>query len=275
VRYREHSPPLSLVQYIRCIWTLRGAPDSAGGGDPVLPDGCVEIVLNFGERFRRHHENGRVERQSRALIAGQITRSIAIEPEGTIDLVGIRFQPWGAAPFLRVSADMMRDRMFELSEADDLGRALDRVGEGDDDASRVALAIGALTERLPRARAIHSPAPRAAGMVAAGTDSVRAVAAALGLTVRTVQQAFRNEVGISPKSLMRIARLQRAVGIARGSPGVTLTRIALDAGYYDHAHLSRDCRDIAGVTPTELLGAPAELTDVFLDRTSAPNAHDL
>jgi AraC-like DNA-binding protein len=275
VRYAEHGPPPALAPYVRCIWTLRGSPDSSGGGDPVLPDGCVEIVLNFGDRFRRHLDGGGVERQPRALIAGQLTRSIAIEPEGTIDLVGIRFQPWGAAPFLRVPASMLRDRMFELSEADDLGRSLDRVGEGGDDTSRVALAIGALLERLPRARAIHAPAPRAAGMVAAGTDSVRAVAATLGLTVRTVQQAFRNEVGMSPKSLMRISRLQRAAGIARSAPGMTLSRIALDAGYYDHAHLSRDCRDIAGVTPTELLGAPAELTDVFLDREVATHAHDL
>jgi AraC-like DNA-binding protein len=269
VKYREHVLPPSLAPYVRCIWTLRGAPDASGGGDPVIPDGCVEIVLNFGDVFRRHLEGGGTERQPRALIAGQLTRSIAIEPEGTIDLVGIRFQPWGAAPFLRVPAAMLRDRMFELSEADDLGRSLDRVGEGDDDISRVTLAISALLERLPRARAIHTPAPRAAEMVAAGTDSVRIVAATLGLTVRTVQQAFRNEVGMSPKSLMRIARLQRAAGIARSAQGLTLSRIALDAGYYDHAHLSRDCRDIAGVTPTELLGAPAELTDVFLDRGAA------
>jgi AraC-like DNA-binding protein len=269
VRYREHALPPQLAQYIRCIWTLRGEPDASSGGDPVLPDGCVEIILNFGDRFRRHLDNGEIERQSLALIAGQITRSIAIEPEGRVDLVGIRFQPWGAAPFLRVSAAMMRDRFFDLTEADDVGRAMQRVGEGDDDESRVRLAITALLECLPRARLLHAPAPRAAELVAAGTDSVRVVAEALGVTVRAVQQAFRNEVGISPKSFMRIARLQRAVGIARGASGMTLSRIALDAGYYDHAHLSHDCRDIAGVTPTALLGTAAELTDIFLDRGAA------
>ena len=96
--------------------------------------------------------------------------------------------------------------------------------------------------------------------------TVRAIAIALGTTTRSVQHAFQHEVGMSPKSLMRLARLQRAIGFAREAPGFTLSRIALDAGYYDHAHLTRDCRDIAGVTPSALFGSPAALTEVFLNQ---------
>jgi AraC-like DNA-binding protein len=266
VRYSEHLPPAPLASYVRCIWTLSGDPDPADGGEPVLPDGCVEIVLNFGDRFRRHLESGGVERQPRALIAGQLTRSIAIEPEGRIDLLGIRFHPWGAAPFLRVAGAELRDQMFALSDASCVERALRRVSDADDDEGRVALAISALLECLPAAHSPHANAPRAVAMVNSGSDSVRAMAAALGTTVRTVQQAFQNEIGMSPKTLMRIARLQRAAGMVRGGAGMTLSRIALAAGYYDHAHFTHDCRDIAGLTPSELFGARAELTDVFLDK---------
>jgi AraC-like DNA-binding protein len=269
MRYREHAPPPRLAPYVRCIWTLRGEPDMSAGGDPVLPDGCVEIVLNFGDRFRRHLDGGGVERQPRALIAGQLTRSVAIEPEGAIDLLGIRFHPWGAAPFLRVPAGEMRDRFFGLGEAGSIESALKRVGDSDDGDERVALAISALLEHVARARTPRAPLPRYVGLVSSGIDSVRIVAATLGTTVRTVQHAFHHEVGMSPKTLMRISRLQRAAGIARAAPGITLSRIALDAGYYDHAHLTHDCRDIAGLTPSELFGTPAALTDVFLDRGAA------
>jgi AraC-like DNA-binding protein len=33
----------------------------------------------------------------------------------------------------------------------------------------------------------------------------------------------------------------------------TIAALAADAGYADHAHLVRECRTIAGATPTELL----------------------
>jgi AraC-like DNA-binding protein len=269
VKYAEHAPPPALAPYIRCLWTLRGDADANDGGEPVLPDGCPEVVLNFGDRFRRHLGHGGVERQPRTLIAGQLTRAIAIEPEGRIDLLGIRFHPWGAAPFLRVSASELRDRMIGLSDLNWLDRALQRIGDADDDGWRLALATGALAECLPRAHCLRASAPRAVALVHAGSDSVRAMAAALGTTVRNVQQAFQHEIGMSPKTLMRIARLQRAAGMVRGGAGMTLSRIAHAAGYYDHAHFTRDCRDIAGLTPTELFGARAELTEVFLDRGAA------
>lgn len=269
MRYLEHSPPPSLAPWVRCLWTLQGVPGAADGGEPILPDGCVEFVLNFGDRFRRYHDDGRVERQPRALIAGQITRSIAIEPEGTIDLVGIRFHPWGAAPFLRVSATTMRDRMFELAETGPLAQTLECIGETSDTGSRAELAWKALSEFAPRARTPRPAAAVVTRLVNDGADSVRMIASRLGLTTRAVQDAFQHEVGMSPKTLMRISRLQRAANLARCAPGLTLSRIAIGAGYHDHAHLAHDCRDIAGVTPTALFGATAELTDVFLDRGAA------
>ncbi len=264
MKYAEHEPAPRLAAYVRCFWTLQGRPDAEAGADPVVPDGCVEVVLNFADRFRLHCEDGGVELQARALIAGQLTRSITIEPTGAIDLLGIRFHPWGAAPFFRVPAGDLRDRMFQLDEVPALSRVLGRAGDAQAPDARLALVERALLEVVSRAKAPHRAAPAAAALVVAGTTSIRTVAARLGFTIRAVQQAFQHEVGISPKVLMRLARLQRAVGLSREGPGKTLSEIALDAGYYDHAHLSRDCREIARVTPTVLLGGPAALTEAFL-----------
>lgn len=264
MNYAEHAPTPRLAPYVRCFWTLQGSPDAEAGADPVVPDGCVEVVLNFADRFRRHRDDGAIEIQPSALIAGQLTHSITIEPEGAIDLLGIRFHPWGAAPFFRIPAGELRDRMFQLDELPVLSNVLRRSGDARDPVARLTLVQQALLEVVSRAKAPHRAAPAAAALVAAGTASIRTVAARLGFTVRAVQHAFQHEVGISPKVLMRLARLQRAVGLARAGSGRTLSEIALDAGYYDHAHLARDCRDIARVTPTVLLGRPAALTEVFL-----------
>ncbi len=264
MKYAEHTPPPRLAPYVRCFWTLRGNPDAQAGADPVVPDGCVEVVLNFADHFLRHCDDDTIEVQPRALIAGQLTRSISIEPGGVIDLLGIRFHPWGAAPFFRIPAGDLRDRIFHLDELPALSRVLTRAGDARQPLARVAIVAQALLEVVARAHVPHRAAPAAAALVAAGTASIRTAAAQLGVTVRAVQHAFQHQIGISPKVFMRLARLQRAVGLARAGAGRTLSEIALDAGYYDHAHLSRDCREIARVTPTVLLGRPAALTEVFL-----------
>jgi len=57
LQYREISPPGVLADFVRCIWRLHGDPgqDAAGGSpEPIIPDGCAEIVVNVGDPFIRH-----------------------------------------------------------------------------------------------------------------------------------------------------------------------------------------------------------------------------
>jgi AraC-like DNA-binding protein len=48
----------------------------------------------------------------------------------------------------------------------------------------------------------------------------------------------------------RIFRFQRALQLLREGSG--LAALAYECGYFDQAHLSRDFRQFAGVTPGEL-----------------------
>jgi len=50
--------------------------------------------------------------------------------------------------------------------------------------------------------------------------------------------------------LERVLRFQRARRIARGTTSLAL--VAALAGYADQAHLSRECRGLAGTTPSDL-----------------------
>jgi AraC-like DNA-binding protein len=59
-------------------------------------------------------------------------------------------------------------------------------------------------------------------------------------------------VGYGPKRLGRVLRLRRALALARA--GEELAAAAFCTGYTDQAHLSRDCRELAGVPPTVAIG---------------------
>ena len=78
-----------------------------------------------------------------------------------------------------------------------------------------------------------------------------------GLSERQLRRRFVDAVGYGPKTLARVLRFQRFLALA--AHGRDLGASALDAGYADQAHLTRECRRLSGRTPAELVasGAPA------------------
>ena len=96
--YREFQPTPALAHFVECFWTLE---DETPAVQPerLLPDGCVELILNFGECFQEHKDDGRKERQPRHLLVGQMTQPVLIAPTGSVRLLAIRFHPGGTFPF--------------------------------------------------------------------------------------------------------------------------------------------------------------------------------
>jgi AraC-like DNA-binding protein len=76
------------------------------------------------------------------------------------------------------------------------------------------------------------------------------VAARLGIPRRSLEQGFRQHVGLPPGTVGRIARFQRAAGMLAGE--VSLALVAADCGYADQPHLTREVRAMSGSTPAEL-----------------------
>ncbi|MDO7742533.1 MAG: helix-turn-helix domain-containing protein, partial [Pedobacter sp.] len=67
------------------------------------------------------------------------------------------------------------------------------------------------------------------------------------------ERHFKFHVGISPKEFANLTRYQFASeSISKNSTQSTLLQIALEHGYYDHAHLTNEIKKYTGVTPSSL-----------------------
>ena len=91
-----------------------------------------------------------------------------------------------------------------------------------------------------------------------GSIEMRALARELGYSPKHVIALFRDQVGIPPKLLARITRFDRLMRHLRRGTGGPWADLALQFGYYDQAHLVREVREFAGVTPTEVRSDAAE-----------------
>ena len=83
-----------------------------------------------------------------------------------------------------------------------------------------------------------------------GLRRVDQLAAASGMTARSLQRLFADYVGVSPKWVMRRARLHEAAERADSGEPVDWASLAADLGYADQAHLTRDFTATIGISPT-------------------------
>ncbi|MEU4581861.1 helix-turn-helix domain-containing protein [Kitasatospora aureofaciens] len=218
------------------LWTKGGGGAGADGaaGGLVLPDGCMDLLWTEG----------------RLLIAGPDTRAFRPGPGLGGPWAGVRFRPGAGPALLGVPAHELRDRRVELADLWPGGEAR-RLTERIDAAPDPAAALEELALRLAAAAPPEDPLVRAVAAALAAGRGVAATAEAVGLGARQLHRRSLAAFGYGPKTLARILRLQRALGLARS--GVPLAETAARTGYADQAHLARDVRELAGTRLTALL----------------------
>lgn len=269
MRYCEIPAKPPLDKFVECFWTLDGEGPAPGASpERILPDGCVELILNFGQRFLQH-ANGRSTLQPRHFLVGQMTGPILISPTGRVELLGIRFHPGGTSPFLRLPMSEVTDQVTELGAlSSELERALLSFSQ---DLPSLGEKIGAVESALLArlAGCLHdSPARRLAAQVveSAGLISVDVLAANAGLSSRQLERRFLREVGVGPKLLSRILRFQQVFRAVERLDAAWAS-IALECGYYDQAHLIRDFHQFAQQTPSVLFAEQSALSESFTRKT--------
>jgi AraC-like DNA-binding protein len=82
------------------------------------------------------------------------------------------------------------------------------------------------------------------------------LATELAVSARTLQRLARTFVGLTPSAMIRRRRLQDAADVVRRNPGADLATVAVEHGYADHAHLTREFRDVLGFTPSQYRAGP-------------------
>jgi AraC-like DNA-binding protein len=266
LNYFEIAPSTPLARHIECYWFLSGRPAAFPDAHRILPDGCMEIVINLGAPIRRVNPNGIVEVQPRRMLVGQMDQHVTIRPDGQIDVVGIRFQPAGAFGFLRFPLSRLRNQTVAADEV--LANFLnvsDLLTEASDTPQRVsaieAFFLAHLSQHtLPGDALLEA----AVGSVLrnAGRISVDALAREVRMGSRELERRFHEKVGLGPKRFCRIVRFQdvfRRHGLAEDA----WAAVAVDCGYYDQPHFIKEFKRITGETPPEFFSRLDPVTGFF------------
>ncbi|TIU68836.1 MAG: helix-turn-helix transcriptional regulator, partial [Mesorhizobium sp.] len=187
--------------------------------------------------------------------AGLFAGPVVIESFGGACCVQVNFTPLGARRFFGLAMRELTDRMVGLDDVLGLeGIALrERLGNAHGWSARFAIVETFVAARLDKARETQAEIAWAYDriIVSGGRIRVSSLADRLGWSRKHLAGKFSNAIGVGPKTLSRIVRFNRALGLSRQDKS-DWADIAADCGYADQAHLVREFRDLAGETPTTL-----------------------
>jgi AraC-like DNA-binding protein len=223
----------------------------------VLPDGALRLVFTLGEAPAVG-----VASAARMEVIGASCTPVMVRLRGEVQGLSLTLRAGAAAALFAVPAGELRDMAVSLDTLWGANGAetLERLAMSDDDAQRAALLQQELVRRLGRADTTACRAARRAVELiraADGRRSVRELAAELGVGERRLEQLFHAHVGLSPRALSRLSRLQGCLRALRACPEPRWAELALRAGFYDQAHLANEFRALCGMTPREFLARRA------------------
>ena len=230
----------------------------------------LPLVISFGEPFAIGLGREPTQRdQIGSFAAGLYAGPVVIDLFGASHCLQIDFTPLGARRFFRMPMSELADRMVQLDDVlGPEGHALrEKLGNAPDWSTRFELA-----ERFVLSRTADSPPPsteiklafaRMAGCN--GKIAVSRLAASVGWSRKHLTEKFRAELGLGPKSVSRIIRLDRAMSEARCGHG-GWADIAAGCGFADQAHLAREFQDLAGLSPSSWQAGyiPSRPTELLL-----------
>jgi AraC-like DNA-binding protein len=245
--YREVAPHPALRAHVDRLWA---SADATADGAPsrILPDGCIDVIVDLDD-------------DARVAVVGTMTRAVVLSPAAGRS-VAVRFRPGGATPFLRTPAGELTDQSIAAGDVGLPWLPVDRFAELAELDAALAVLEELLLARLP---SVAAPDPLVAHAVArlfaGGAPTIAALGEELGRSRQHLARMFGVHVGIAPKQLGRVARLQRAVAAVQ-RPGADLAAVAVETGYFDQAHMALDFRDLADLTPLEARAATGSILPI-------------
>lgn len=265
--YKVFTPSTELQPFIKCFWSLEGEKQEEPVRQRVVPDGCMEMIFHYGDHYQQFFDDGSSMVQPRCFIFGQITRYIEIAPTGVTGIISARFHPEGLTPFLDREVSGLQDKAVDLEEL--FGEKGLRMGQEvlalPDNEQRIQAIESFLLPILEQPQATDNVARSCMEVIlqSQGQLGMQELAGKLNLNRRSMERRFTSAIGMSPKQLARVVRLQATLKMLERKEFTSLTSLAYENGYYDQAHFIKDFREFTGMSPKSFYAGNLRLAALF------------
>nr|WP_297912626.1 helix-turn-helix transcriptional regulator [uncultured Allomuricauda sp.] len=264
--YRTYEPDSDLKAIIKCYWTLEG-DESDIQKQVIVPDGCMEMIFHFADLYKQFLVEDTFVIQPRCFLMGQLSKPLEIEPTGKTGIFSVRFHPDGFLPFVSFRMTQIQDTAVPLTTLfGDEGQMLEKeILTAKTTKERIESMERFIDRQLQNKEVGDKIIQMTLQTILAenGQLSIDGLSKNLNVHRRKLERRFDTAIGMSPKRLSKIMRLQAALKKLLNAEFDSLTGLAYDIGYYDQAHFIKEFKEFTGFTPGEFYGDHIQLSTLF------------
>ncbi|MBO9640618.1 MAG: AraC family transcriptional regulator [Siphonobacter aquaeclarae] len=184
-----------------------------------------------------------------AYLSGMDTRPTSAYWNRQFSHFGVSFYPHALPVFFGISATELVNEMPALSDVDRRGMT-SRLADARNHRERVILLNRYFLERIQTPDAVIQ---EVFDRNTLALEGLKGIAATHRLSLRQVQRRFKDQVGVSVRTYLKLQRFEQVLQQLSGARFGDLTRIAFEAGYADQPHFNREFAAFSGLTPYQFL----------------------
>jgi AraC-like DNA-binding protein len=255
--FRVRTPEGPLGRAVASAWYARGTVPYRR--ERVAPTGSTVVVIVLGEPIIETAGGPMAAplRAERGFVIGPHDRPVTNEPTGETFAVGIVTTPVGCRAALGVDPAEIAGRVEELMQtwppATDLRERLLGASDPED---MLDLVIASLADGLQADVPGLDRCERAVAMLQEDpARPIADIAVALAVSHGHLDREFTRIVGLAPRRLARLLRVERLLEAIDLDRGVSWADLAAQLGWADQSHMIRDVKRHTGSAPSAYIAA--------------------
>jgi AraC-like DNA-binding protein len=253
--FKVLQPAPQLRKWVRYYWVLKDDSRKPQIDEFLAPDGFEEIIFSYADGFRRNEVFGSSSREdvvAKSYVVGCKPYGVTCARTGQLSMIGVKLWPQVLHAFLRLPLHELSGRPLLLSDINSpvLNELESSLLDAENESQIKSTLDAALLQAIEHdfndllSFSIHEI------FQSRGALTIDTLADRCGVHYRTLEKAFRDRIGLPPKTLAKILRFKHAfTSLAECTPGRHFN--VADCGYYDQSHFCREFKSFTGRPPTQ------------------------
>ncbi|MEO1257789.1 MAG: helix-turn-helix domain-containing protein [Bacteroidota bacterium] len=270
MQYLEYQPPAYFSQHLECFWEMTLTPEEVNNPFEVMSPDCTFEIL-FADRpvfIRSTSEKTWKQVLPGATFIGQKTSSFNFAVRGQAHVFGIRFKPFAFANLIKTPLFHLNDQVQPLQDLFELNRSdqkiIQEILSPKEMDKKIELAEGLVLRLLKKSFSIDQTFRAQLNYILdrKGMVKINDLLTEFNTSKVTLRKHFIHKMGLPPKRVSRIWRMNYLLELQKIKPAYNLTELCLEAGFFDQAHFTKEFKSFFSACPLRFFKQESQLVKI-------------
>jgi len=269
MQYLLARPSSPLQFFVKQYWAMENCFSAGVHLERIIPTGLPVLYFYLSDKPVLIQANSQDHLKHHAYLCGQYNQFFDLQVTGNMHLFAVVFQPYALSMIFGIpSTELVNDQISLQEIYPQLGHELSsKIGDAISFAERVDIIETFIFKQLKKKpEHTHMARLRSSINIISQENYFNSaqLAANACLSRKQFERVFRQFIGLPPHKFIRVLRLQKSLLQKQLFPGANLTRVAIEAGYFDQSHMIREFKNLTGMTPKKYFSVCIPHSDFFM-----------